>query len=131
MAKSSARAVDILVGRNIRIIRLRRGLSQAALGKPLGVSLQQIQKYETGANRVGASRVVQIAQALQVPIAALFEGIPIAGQTAAPESPLRDLLTDRRALRLAQAFDQISGPATRLAIVNVVEAVAGTRMRRP
>src|SRR5712691_6065016 len=75
MAKQPMR-VDLLVGRNIRICRLQRGLTQSELGGHLGVTPQQIQKYENGANRVGASRLDQIAGALEVSLATLFDGRP-------------------------------------------------------
>src|ERR1043166_9354483 len=70
--------VDALVGRNIRICRLQRGLTQTELGHHLDVTFQQIQKYENGATRVGASRLTQIADALSVPLATLFDGSPMA-----------------------------------------------------
>jgi transcriptional regulator with XRE-family HTH domain len=60
--------VDVLVGQNIRICRLQKGLSQGELGQQIGVTFQQVQKYEKGANRVGASRLNQIANVLGVPL---------------------------------------------------------------
>src|ERR1700740_1522580 len=86
MAKRAPQPVDVLVGQNIRICRLQKGLSQTELGERIGVTFQQIQKYEKGANRVGASRLTQIADVLGVPIPTLFDGAPTAGQSqAAPE----------------------------------------------
>jgi len=65
--------IDELVGRNIRIFRKAKGLSQARLGSTVGVTFQQIQKYEKGANRIGPSRLAKIATALEVPISRLFD----------------------------------------------------------
>ena len=86
MAKRSPLPIDVLVGQNIRICRLQKGLSQGELGRRIGVTFQQVQKYEKGANRVGASRLTQIADVLGVPIPTLFDGAPSAGQ-ASPSSP--------------------------------------------
>src|SRR5262249_2781563 len=75
------RRVDVMVGRNIRVRRLQRGLTQGELGGHLGVTAQQIQKYESGANRVGASRLDQIAGALAIPLSSLFDGSPVNGSS--------------------------------------------------
>src|SRR6266481_7102226 len=79
--------VDVLVGQNIRICRLQKGLSQGELGQQIGVTFQQIQKYEKGANRVGASRLTQIADTLGVPIPTLFDGAPTANHQPPEQSP--------------------------------------------
>jgi transcriptional regulator with XRE-family HTH domain len=73
--KSDNRRIDRLVGAQVRRLRRRAGLSQADLAKAIGVSFQQVQKYETAANRISASALVRIAAALNAPIAALFEGL--------------------------------------------------------
>ncbi len=120
--------VDALVGRNIRICRLQRGLTQTELGHHLDVTFQQIQKYENGANRVGASRLTQIAGALGVPLATLFDGSRTADR-AGPDLSGRALLADPHALRLVQAFDRISG-RQRLAIVRLIDSLGNGRPRR-
>jgi predicted transcriptional regulator len=74
VAKRSPLPIDVLVGQNIRICRLQKGLSQGELGRRIGVTFQQVQKYEKGANRVGASRLTQIADVLGVPIPSKREG---------------------------------------------------------
>jgi transcriptional regulator with XRE-family HTH domain len=116
------RRVDALVGRNIRARRLQRGLTQAELGDHLGVSHQQIQKYESGANRVGASRLNQIAGALAVPLATLFNGHPTNGH---PDPDLYGgaLLTHPHALRLAQAFHRLPTSPSRIAILHLIESI--------
>jgi transcriptional regulator with XRE-family HTH domain len=66
--------LDQVIGRNIRFYRIKRGLSQTALGESISVTFQQIQKYEKAANRVPASRLIRIARALRVPVAAFWGG---------------------------------------------------------
>src|SRR5215468_3294646 len=92
--------VDVEVGRRIRLQRMSAGMSQTELGEKVGVTFQQIQKYEKGKNRVGAGRLTQIAAVLHVPIGVFFDGATEASQTA--ESPA-ELLTRPHALRLLQA----------------------------
>src|SRR2546421_12688140 len=73
MAKKRPDAADIEVGRRIRLHRLARGLSQTELGRQIGVTFQQVQKYEKGVNRVGAGRLTQVARVLGVSVSAFFE----------------------------------------------------------
>ena len=125
MAKRSPLPIDVLVGQNIRICRLQKGLSQGELGRRIGVTFQQVQKYEKGANRVGASRLTQIADVLGVPIPTLFDGAPSVGQ-APPEQSPRYLLAKPHSLRLLQAFDKVKDDGTRMALLAMVECLAGT-----
>ena len=114
--------LDQAVGRNIRIWRLARGLSQAELARRLDVTFQQLQKYEVGANRVGTGRLVKVAAILGVPVATLLvgteEGPP---STAALRTAL---MQDDRAFRLASAFASITNETIRLKLVELVEQVA-------
>jgi transcriptional regulator with XRE-family HTH domain len=113
-------SIDIAVGRNVRIRRMAEGLSQAQLASRLGITFQQVQKYEVGANRIGTGRLVRIAAILDIPIAALLEGT--AG--ADPAGSLLALIDDRRSFRLANAFAAIEDRTARLSIVNLVEQIA-------
>src|ERR1700684_3334811 len=97
--------VDILVGSRIRLWRKRRKMSQAELGKAIGVTFQQIQKYENGKNRVGASRLHLVATALDVPIAELFDGVAESGPRL---KATQSVAFDSQALRFAEAFVKIS-----------------------
>jgi transcriptional regulator with XRE-family HTH domain len=120
-SNKSASRVDKLVGRNIRVHRLVRGLTQEGLGGKLGVTFQQIQKYEKGTNRVGSGRLYQIAALLEVPVTAFFEG----GDTQASvrtASPF-DLLADPVSLRMVQAFSEIPDQKTRRAVLALVESM--------
>jgi transcriptional regulator with XRE-family HTH domain len=125
MAKRSPLPVDQLVGQNIRICRLQRGMSQTELGQRIGVTFQQVQKYEKGANRVGASRLTLIADVLGVPLPTLFDGAATAGQGASDASP-RYLLSKPHSLRLLQAFDRVKDDGTRMALLAMVECLANT-----
>jgi transcriptional regulator with XRE-family HTH domain len=118
--------VDVLVGRNIRVWRLRRGLSQAKLGEHLDVTQQQIQLYEVGANRVGASRLIQFAAALGVPLETLTNSTP-----TAPDLFARARLARAQALRLLDAFHRIPSVRTREAILRLIESVGERQSRRP
>ena len=111
--------IDVAVGRNVRIWRMAKGLSQAQLARRVGVTFQQVQKYEVGGNRIGTGRLVQIATILDVPVAALLEGT--AG--ADPVGSLLALIGDRRSFRLAHAFAAIENKTARLSIVDLVEKI--------
>jgi transcriptional regulator with XRE-family HTH domain len=129
MAKRAPQPVDVLVGQNIRICRLQKGLSQTELGERIGVTFQQIQKYEKGSNRVGASRLTQIAGVLGVSLPTLFDGAPSVGESL-PEQSGRQLLTEPHSLRLLQAFDRISSEPMRIALLQMIESIVGTRPRK-
>ena len=113
-------SIDIAVGRNVRIWRMARGLSQAQLAQRLGVTFQQMQKYEVGSNRIGTGRLVKAAAILGVPTAALLEGVDGSDRTRS----LLSLVDDRRSFRLARAFAAIEDKAARLSIVNLLEKIA-------
>jgi transcriptional regulator with XRE-family HTH domain len=112
-------SIDVAVGRNIRIWRMARGLSQAQLASRLGVTFQQLQKYEVGSNRIGTGRLVKVAAVLRIPIATLFEGAD-----TDPSRSLLALVADARAFRLAQAFAAIDNSTLRLSLVYLVEKIA-------
>ena len=112
-------SIDIAVGRNVRIWRMAKGLSQVQLATRLGVTFQQVQKYEVGANRLGTGRLVKLAAILGVPIAALFDSAD-----ADPSRSLLALIADKRAFRLARAFSDIRDEKARVALVNLVEQIA-------
>ena len=134
-AKRSARSpstVDVAVGRNVRSWRIARGMSQTQLGNRLGVSFQQLQKYETAGNRIPTGRLVKAAATLGVPISALFEGT---GRGDRSQSLLA-LVSDSGSFRLARAFAAIKHRTARLSLVNMLENIAAAapgpkRRRRP
>ena len=122
--------VDVEVGHRIRIERLSRGLSQTALANQLGVTFQQVQKYEKGVNRVGAGRLTKIAEVLGVPVGTFFGGQEIlAGEGQAKDgeaSPLK-LLTVSGAFRLLRAYAEIDDSNLRRSIVDLVEQISTQR----
>jgi transcriptional regulator with XRE-family HTH domain len=122
--------VDVEVGQRIRIQRLSKGLSQTALADQLGVTFQQVQKYEKGVNRVGAGRLTKIAKTLGVPVSTFFGahdgGTLERSDRGTPSSPLR-LLTVPGALRLLRAYGQLNDGKLRRSIVDLVENVAAGR----
>jgi transcriptional regulator with XRE-family HTH domain len=113
--------LDIMVGAKIRIFRTHRGMSQSDLAEKIGVAFQQVQKYENGTNRVGASRLSRIAAALGISIGELFE--PAECKPADSKSPFR-LLVERDALRVLKAFARTTDPRLRRAIAHLVESIA-------
>jgi transcriptional regulator with XRE-family HTH domain len=122
MPRRKSDPLDAMVGAKVRVFRINRGISQTALAEKLGVTFQQVQKYEKGANRIGASRLSQIATALDISIAELFE--PSREKKAADiDSPFK-LLAEPGALRVLKAYVQTSNPAVRRAIVNLIEGIA-------
>lgn len=123
MTKKGPTPIDVLVGQNIRICRLQRNLTQTELGERIGVSFQQVQKYENGANRVGASRLTLVANALQVSLTSLFDGTMSEPKPRLDPSP-RALLAKPYSLRLLQGFDKMGSNAARSALVQLVETLA-------
>ena len=122
--KQRAGQVDSIVGKTIRMLRLAKGMSQTELGENIGVTFQQVQKYENGTNRVSAGRSVQIALALGVPHQSLFEGVRGGDRKASQADVIPiALLADAHTLRLAQAFSKVSNNRLRLAIVRLVETI--------
>lgn len=111
--------IDVAVGRNVRIWRMAKGLSQAQLASRMGVTFQQLQKYEVGANRMGTGRLAKAAAILGIPIAALFDGAD-----TDPSRSLLALVADARAFRLAHAFASVENSTLRLSIVYMVEKIA-------
>ena len=101
-------SVDIHVGQRLKARRLFLGLSQTDLAKRVDISFQQIQKYETGMNRVSASRLYDIAQSLAVPVAYFFEGVDGADAAHATDAPAEglpgDILADKEALELIRSY---------------------------
>jgi len=131
MAKKAPNPTDKHVGARVRMRRMMLGMSQEKLGDALGLTFQQVQKYEKGANRIGASRLQQISHILQVPVAFFFEGAPnIPGhqQSGMSEAPspayVSDFLATSDGLALTKAFMRIKNAKLRRRIVDLVEQIA-------
>jgi len=123
----SANSVDSHVGSRVRLRRLELGMSQEKLAEQLGITFQQVQKYERGTNRIGASRLHQIARVLQTPITYFFDG---ASETVLPTaqeaSPLAQALSEPATVRLVRAFASIDDPVLKQKAVGIIEAIAGS-----
>ena len=121
--------IDRYVGSRVRMRRLMLGMSQEKLGDRLGLTFQQVQKYEKGTNRVAASRLQAMCDILQVPVPFFFEGAPqIAGHVrkgAEAPSPayVSDFLANSDGLRLVRAFTQIGDAKLKRSLVRFVEEV--------
>src|ERR1700710_1334755 len=113
MSTKAPNPVDKYVGSRVRMRRIMLGMSQEKLGEALGLTFQQVQKYEKGTNRIGASRLQQIADILHVPVAFLFEGAPSSSSNAdgfvepAP-TYVADFLATSEGLALTRAFTHIA-----------------------
>jgi len=130
MSTKAPNPVDKYVGSRVRMRRIMLGMSQEKLGEALGLTFQQVQKYEKGTNRVGASRIQQISEILQVPVSFLFEGGPSSSASAENHnegiSPayVSDFLATSEGLALTRAFTRIADPKLRRSIVELVEQIA-------
>lgn len=128
MTKKVPHSTDRHVGSRVRMRRMMLGLSQEKLGDALGLTFQQVQKYEKGTNRIGAGRLHQISHILQVPEAFFFEGVPgyqLVGLAEAPSPAyVSDFLATSDGLALTKAFMQIKDAKLRRRIVDLVEEIA-------
>jgi transcriptional regulator with XRE-family HTH domain len=118
--------IDLHVGARLRFRRLERGMSQEALATAVGLRFQQIQKYEKGQNRIGASRLYRLAAALDVPLPYFFEGLPQPGSETAIGSVRATLafLGTADGQELAQAYMAIEDAPTRRKLLEFVRSLA-------
>ncbi len=135
-----ANPVDKHVGERVRMRRMLLGMSQERLGENLGLTFQQVQKYEKGVNRIGASRLFDLAHVLGVPIQFFYENMPasVSGLVAAPgmaeqggDTYVADFLSSRDSIELNKAFARITDPRVRRSIVDMVKSVAGEDVTPP
>lgn len=130
---SNAHPVDVHVGRRLRLRRTILGMSQEAIGKQIGVTFQQIQKYERGINRMGASRLYDFSKGLGVPVAYFFDGYGDYGADEgsalmAAESKAaafeHDAASSRETFEVMRAYYRIKNPALRKRVVDLIKAMA-------
>lgn len=114
--------IDIHVGSRLRLRRTLMGLSQTDLAKSVGLTFQQVQKYESGANRVSASRLYHIAETLDVPVSFFFDDLPREGGLA--ETPKPAFEPDRELLELTRNYRNIADPEIRRGIYELVKRLA-------
>ena len=120
MKQRSAGKPDIEMGKRIRLRRVEQKISQADLGEKLGVSFQQVQKYEKGVNRVGAARLQQIASALSVPVTFFYDS----DNTKNREVESLLFLDSAFSLRLLRAYSKIKSQTVQRQLVTLMESIA-------
>ncbi len=131
MIKKAPNPIDQHVGSRVRIRRVLTGMSQEKLGEALGLTFQQVQKYEKGTNRIGASRLQHIASILGVAISFFFEGLPSENSGAraqameeADTSHVIEFLSTTEGLQLNKAFARIKDPKIRRRVVDLVSTLS-------
>lgn len=136
-AKNGPNPVDVHVGARVRLRRTLVGMSQDKLGQALGLTFQQVQKYERGSNRIGSSRLYQLGQILDVPVSHFFDEMPediaasqrghgargLADQAQQPYGD--DSLTRRETLELARAYYRITDPKVRKQLFELTKSLSG------
>lgn len=129
MARKAPNPIDVQVGARVRMRRMLVGLSQEKLGERIGLTFQQIQKYEKGTNRISASRMQQISEALTVPVAYFFDGSHSGekseGGFSEKSAPfITDFLSTSEGLALNKAFLRLKDPKVRRKIIDLVKSLA-------
>lgn len=125
--------IDVHVGGRVRLRRMIMGMSQDALGKALGLTFQQIQKYEKGANRIGAGRLKQLSELLEVPVQFFYDdyddiiGAPARGFAEDPEQDeFMEFVRSPEGVKLCRYYAQISDPEVRKRVLELVRSISGT-----
>ena len=127
MGKRSREPGDTEIAKRVRALRLERGLSQTELGEVLGVTFQQVQKYERGTNRISASRLYRIADVLEVPVGFFYDGLDGRGddQAGGFVGVEFDFLQTGGAMRLVRAYTRIQDSGIRQKLLLLTESLAG------
>ena len=127
MPKKQANPIDAQVGNRVRIRRMLIGMSQEKLGDMLGLTFQQVQKYEKGVNRIGAGRLYEVSRILGVPIDFFYEGVANATQPGGPTEagpPVMEFVSSGEGLQLSVAFMKIKEPKVRKRVLDLVKSLA-------
>ena len=118
--KDGPHPIDVHVGSRVRRSRTLLGMNQTQLGEKLGITYQQIQKYETGFNRISASRLYQMTRILDVPVSFFFDGLDEGASAWSPDN----ILLKRETLEFVRAYYRIGNPAARKGLFKLTEAMA-------
>jgi transcriptional regulator with XRE-family HTH domain len=130
MAKKQPHPVDVHVGGRVRMRRMLLGMSQDKLGDALGLTFQQIQKYEKGANRIGASRIFEIAHILSVPIQFFYDdfngksGVSYGFAEDGEDGSFMELLHSPEGVQLCRSFSEIKDPKVRKRVLDLVKTLS-------
>jgi len=131
VAKYGPNPIDVHVGGRVRLRRTLLGMSQERLGDALGLTFQQVQKYERGANRIGSSRLFHLSQILDVPVSFFFDDMPPVDPDALPglgeqkQAEFKpDPLVKRETLELVRAYYKITDPGARKRLFELTKAIA-------
>lgn len=134
MAKKQPSSIDAHVGSRVRLRRMLIGMSQEKLGELLGLTFQQVQKYEKGANRIGASRLYDISSILSVPVQYFFEDLPATksqqlnghGMSEPDREPfVMDFVSSTEGLQLIRSYTKVTDPRVRKRILELVKSLGG------
>ena len=120
----TANQIDVYVGRRIRELRGELGISQGRLGRQLGLTFSQVQKYEKGSNRIGAGRLYHIATILEVPVQYFFDGLE--GSQVLDEKNGSEIISDLDAKRMRDLFVRITDPNARQALLSLASSIASS-----
>jgi transcriptional regulator with XRE-family HTH domain len=130
--RKSPNPIDIHVGSRVRLRRMLVGMSQEKLGEQLKLTFQQVQKYEKGSNRIGASRLFQISQILGVPVQFFYDDLDMGSAPAVagfaeaqPQDNVMDFVSSAEGVTLNRAYARISDPQLRRRVLDLVRALAG------
>jgi transcriptional regulator with XRE-family HTH domain len=124
--KKQVNPIDIQVGNRVRIRRMLIGMSQERLGDLLGLTFQQVQKYEKGVNRIGAGRLFEVSRILNVPVDFFYEGVNAipAGASEAESAPVMEFVSSGEGLQLSLAFMKIKDTKVRKRVLDLVKSLA-------
>ena len=123
-----ANSIDVQVGNRLRIRRMLLGMSQERLAELLGLTFQQIQKYEKAMNRISASRLFEMARILNVPIGFFYDGVPLSPEQFGPNQrerfPIMEFIARGEGLKLSLAFMNIKDAKVRRRVLDLVESLS-------
>jgi len=131
MPTKKPKPTDVLVGQRVRIARLMSNMSQTELGDHIGITFQQVQKYEKGGNRISSSRLAQISEVVGKPVSWFFNesGVKATGKTSGTVDVLQKMLTIRGGVALAEAFTRIRSAVLRRHIIDLAKSIADETRR--
>jgi transcriptional regulator with XRE-family HTH domain len=132
MARRDPNSIDVHVGNRVRMRRQLIGMSQEKLGELLGITFQQVQKYEKASNRISASRLHHVAQILGVPVQYFFEDLPMSGEANGlredgPETAMAHMMGSSDMLHHVKALNEISDPKQRKLATSIVRLIADSQ----